>query len=369
MLKATNNDKCLSSLSSSWESNLRHVEKYKKYTQQKNEESSSVSLKSIYALLSNKSSSEEKVDQNLSSLISCEERKLQDANARISSSSSDLIDSVFSTDNEPMKVVCSKKRNSEEESNVNKSDIAQDSNILTISYSKNEPTKVNIAESASKFTYQMPNISKPREKYHFNVSATSQNRKTFDNFSYQEPTKVANPKNAAEVNMPLESSPIDDIHTMQSVTAQNSNKFTQSSFSKIELTTKVSNSEAGAKFNYHIPKSSKPAVEESNKNETNLLKSFHSRRPIVEESITPSTSKKRILEVAPLPTPKLDFRTGSEELAIQYKKKYGGRSGCQQPEPHFAYGLTKKFLGGRRTVKSKFVPPVPQNQATTSPPR
>lgn len=67
-----------------------------------------------------------------------------------------------------------------------------------------------------------------------------------------------------------------------------------------------------------------------------------------------------------------DFRTGLEELEIRYNKKFGsfgdgGHQFQQQPpppsmqpqQPTFpTYGATKKSLGGRRNINSKFVPPI-----------
>lgn len=62
--------------------------------------------------------------------------------------------------------------------------------------------------------------------------------------------------------------------------------------------------------------------------------------------------------------PKNDFKSASEELTIQYNKKYGGgnQSGIQQNDQNASYntnpsGAIRRSLGGKRTVNNKFVPP------------
>lgn len=71
--------------------------------------------------------------------------------------------------------------------------------------------------------------------------------------------------------------------------------------------------------------------------------------------------------------PANDFRTGAEELRIRYEKKYGNptSNGHQDHQPQqltlMSYGVSKKSLGSRRNVSSKFVPPVPAVVAAAIP--
>lgn len=51
------------------------------------------------------------------------------------------------------------------------------------------------------------------------------------------------------------------------------------------------------------------------------------------------------------------FKTGLDELEIQYAKKFGNGNGTHQSN-----GTGRKTLGGRRTVGSPFVPPIVQQQ-------
>lgn len=67
---------------------------------------------------------------------------------------------------------------------------------------------------------------------------------------------------------------------------------------------------------------------------------------------------------------KCDFKSASEELAIQYNKKHSG-AGASNQSDNFSYnthpdGGLKRSLGGRRTVNSKFVPPFAHHSGDNS---
>lgn len=67
---------------------------------------------------------------------------------------------------------------------------------------------------------------------------------------------------------------------------------------------------------------------------------------------------------------KCDFKSATEELAIQYNKKHGG-AGFSNQNDNFSYnthpdGGLKRSLGGRRPVNSKFVPPFAHHSGNNS---